>query len=309
LAARRSNLPLVCVATTPGGVRFPVRGLRAAATAPAVLILPAMGVPAVFYTPVLRALHATGLTVVAVDMQGQGESTPRVSRRSRFGYQCVVETDFSAVVQEISEALPEAPLVILGHSLGGQLALLHLAAGYGSACHKVRGVALVASGSSWYRGFTGARALRNLVRGQLYAITATIIGFWPGDRLGFGGRESRGVMRDWARQARSGKYMVTGGIDYERALGSLTLPVLAVDVENDDLAPPNAVDHLCSKIPNAVVTRCDYTTSAAGDKQLDHFRWVRHNCGLVPVLTAWIASVCMEGSERWETMTGGANSS
>lgn len=255
---------------------------------PVALVLPAMGAPARFYLPFVRALHREGLTVVTVDLRGQGEARPTVSRRTRFGYRALVEEDLPAVLAAVHRELPGAPVTLVGHSLGGQLALLYAA----TRPRDVDAVVLVASGSVWYRAFGGLRALRNLAAAQLIAALATVIGYWPGKRLGFGGTEASGVMRDWARQGRTGAYRPHGSaVDYERALAQLRLPLLAIGIPADPLAPPGSREHLLSKVPRCAVSRWEYTVRAAGGQHIDHFRWVRHNAALSSYLARWVHEV------------------
>ncbi|MFJ4869803.1 alpha/beta fold hydrolase [Streptomyces sp. NPDC088757] len=268
----------------PDGARLVVRvHARPEPTAPVVVVLPAMGTPARHYTPLARALHRRGATVVTTDPRGHGESTPVPARGVRFGYRELVEHDIGAVLDAVARAFPGAPRLILGHSLGGQLGLVHC----GLFRPRLDGVVLVASGSAWWRTL-GPSGARWLARSLLCTAGAELLGYWPGHRLGFGGRESVGLMRDWARQLRTGRYAARGAAaDYEEALRGVALPVLAVDVEHDDLAPARAVDHLCAKLPPARVERWTYRTADAGGRDLDHFRWIRHNTALVERIAAW----------------------
>ncbi|MEW1925914.1 alpha/beta fold hydrolase [Streptomyces sp. NPDC088360] len=286
-----AGLPLLVTAQLPDGARFPVRGLRAVDTspcpAPAVLILPAMGTPARYYRAFARQLHAQGLTALTVDMRGQGESTPRVTDADAadHGYRTIVEQDLVAIVDAIRAELgPEPPLYLLGHSMGGQLALVHASLGIGPG---VDGVALVASGSVWFRAYGPLRGPALLIGQLLAAATSTMLGRWPGAKLGFGGNQPKGVMRDWARQGRTGRYSSPGSPhDYEAALRTLGLPVLAVFVEGDTWAPAPALDHLVGKVPAARVTRLRYSTQEAGGP-LDHFAWTRAGGALAKKVAAW----------------------
>ncbi|MEU9294614.1 alpha/beta fold hydrolase [Streptomyces sp. NPDC048266] len=257
-------------------------------TAPVVVVLPAMGMSARNYVPLARALHRRGMTVVTTDLRGHGESRPAPARGVDFGYREIVEEDIGAVLRETLAAFPDAPVLLLGHSLGGQLGLIHC----GLREPRIAGVVLVASGSAWYRCFGPVAGPRRLLLSQVYALTAALIGYWPGERLGFAGRESARLIRDWSRQVRTGRYTVPGGtVDYEQALRRVTLPVLAVDVAHDDLAPPEAVDHLCAKMPHAALTRWHYGRGDAEGRPLDHFRWIRHHHGLIERITAWASQV------------------
>ncbi|MEU7579207.1 alpha/beta fold hydrolase [Streptomyces sp. NPDC041068] len=299
------ELPLLTTAELPDGARLPVRALRAPEPerflpsgsgpapgpppAPAVLILPAMGAPARFYRRFAHALHDEGLTVLTADLRGQGEATPHVTDPTAVdhGYRAIVEEDLPAVVAAIRAALgTEMPLYLLGHSMGGQLGLVHASLGVGPG---VDGVALVASGSVWYRAYGRLRAPFLLAGELLVAATATVLGRWPGTRLGFGGNQPKGVMRDWAHQGRTGRYAAKGSaLDYEAALAALDLPVLAVCVEGDTYAPASALDHLLSKVPRARLTRRRYTAQEAGAR-LDHFAWTRAGAALAKQVAAWAA--------------------
>ncbi|MCH0539686.1 alpha/beta fold hydrolase [Streptomyces sp. MUM 203J] len=285
---RRPPFPRLAEVTAPDGARLTVRAeARPEPEAPVVVVLPAMGTAARHYTPLVRALHGQGLSVVTTDLRGHGESVPVPARGVRFGYREIVEHDIGAVLDAVERAFPDAPRLLLGHSLGGQLGLVHCAV----FRPRVAGVALVAAGSAWYRTL-GSHGPRWLARSHLSVAGAGLLGYWPGARLGFGGRESARLMRDWARQMRTGRYAVPGAHhDYESALRSLDVPVLAVDVEHDPLAPPRAVDHLCGKLRSARVERWTYARGDAGGRELDHFRWIRHNRGLVARLGAWASGL------------------
>jgi predicted alpha/beta hydrolase len=286
-SAGPGRLPKLRDVTASGGARFVVRALRAPdPAAPVALLLPAMGTPARFYTPFARALHRAGHTVATADLRGQGEAVPLASRADRFGYR-TLEQDVGTVIAAVRAGFPRGPLVLVGHSLGGQLALLHAAL----RRPDLLGIALIASGSAWW-GCAGPLAgVRRLLVSQSYVAVATVLGHWPGDRLGFGGRQPVGVMQDWGREARTGRYVLTdAAVDYERALRTMSAPVLAVDVAGDTLTPPASVDHLCRKLVSAPVVRWRYTDEASGGT-LNHFRWVRYHGGLVPRIASWIGEL------------------
>ncbi|HEX6498454.1 MAG TPA: alpha/beta fold hydrolase [Micromonosporaceae bacterium] len=235
--------------------------------APVVAIWPAMGVPARYYRPFAADLRAAGCAVIVADLRGTGSSTPPPSRRCRYGYAELAD-DVGAVLDALKSRLDGRRVVLLGHSLGGQVCALYLALNPHAT---VDGLALVAVGLPYHRAYPRA-GLRVLLSTQAIAATSALLRVWPG--WGFGGRQARGVIRDWAYTARTGRFPRLDGVDAEAALGSVTTPVLAVSVQRDQYTPSATLDHLCAKLTAAPVTRERYTADEAG-APLDHFRWVR----------------------------------
>ncbi|MBM0238091.1 alpha/beta fold hydrolase [Micromonospora sp. ATA32] len=236
--------------------------------APAVVVWPAMGVRARYYRPFAGALRAAGLAVTVADLRGTGASTPAPSRASRYGY-AELAGDVGAVLETLKPRLDGRSRLLLGHSLGGQAALLHLALHGGDP---VDGLALIAVGLPYWRTYPGSRRYGVLPYTQGIAATASLLGVWPG--WGFGGRQARGVIRDWAYSARTGRFPDLDGVDTEAAVAAVRTPVLAVSVDDDQYTPHRTLDHLCGKLTAAPVTRERYTATEAG-APLDHFTWVR----------------------------------
>ncbi|MDA8193134.1 MAG: alpha/beta fold hydrolase [Thermaerobacter sp.] len=262
----------------PDGVRFEVAVWEAAIPgSPTLLMVPAMGAPVAYYRPFLQRLQQAGYTVVATDWRGHGRNYPRVSRQSRFGYAQLLE-DLHHVASWTHQRYPQAPVYLLGHSLGGQLSLLTLARHPNAA----DGAILVASGSVYFRAYR--HPLRTLLVTQMAALIAQVWGVWPGRRFGFGGTESRGVMRDWAYQARTGFYRPRHAtFNYEDGLRRVPHRILAISVQHDQLAPSTALEHLCHKLPAANITR----EEAAGES-LDHFSWVKNCQPVVAATIQWL---------------------
>jgi predicted alpha/beta hydrolase len=235
---------------------------------PAVVIWPAMGVPAGYYRRFALQLGASGLSVVVADLRGTGASTPVASRSSAYGY-AELAADVGAVQEALKARLDGRKVLLLGHSLGGQICTMHL------ATHQptdVAGLVLIASGLPYWRAYQGWHQPGILSFTQGLAATSALLRVWPG--WNFGGRQARGVIRDWAYIARYGRFPRLDGIDVDAELSTVRTPVLAISVDNDRYTPPSTMDHLCGKLSAAPVERVHYPRSEAG-APLDHFTWVR----------------------------------
>jgi len=253
------------------------------------LLWPAMGVPARYYRPFAAALSAAGLAVAVADLRGTGASTPPPGRASRYGLADLVD-DVDAVLTALKPRRAGRRTVLIGHSLGGQACALHLAArGTGTDLDAdVAGLALLAVGLPYWRSYPARRRSQILALTQSLAATSAVLGVWPG--WGFGGRQARGVIRDWAYTARAGRYPVMGGVDPEAALAGVTTPVLAVDMEGDQYTPAPTIDKLVAKMSSAPVTRSHYSAAEAG-APIDHFKWARNGAPLAARVAAWTQSL------------------
>jgi predicted alpha/beta hydrolase len=249
--------------------------------APVIVVLPGLGIPGGYYRLFAEALVARGFHAAIGDLRGQGDSKPKPSSSSRYGYQELVSVDFPAIFEVVREQFPAATPYLLGHSMGGQLGAMYAARIRG----RLGGLILVASGSPYHRGFGTTRGVPLYFGAAAMAITSNIAGFWPGDRIGVGGfgRQSRVLIDDWSRFARTGSIEPAGAdIDYEERMGRLTLPVLALTLEGDDLAPKGSMENLTAKLANA-----DITTEHI-DEPLGHNGWIRNPTAVADLVERWM---------------------
>ena len=248
--------------------------LFAAATAPApiVLIGPAMGVPARLYVPLAESLVRAGLHAVTMDLRGIGSSNRRASRDTDFGYADLVEKDWPAAVAAVRARFPTSPLWLFGHSLGGQLSALYAS----RQPETVAGLLLVACASIHYKTWPANGRWGLLAFTQFFALIASVLGYLPGKRLGFGGTEARTVIHDWARLGRRGVFQPGGSsFDYEAALKTLNTPVLGISLAGDIYAPRQGLAALLAKLSAAQPDHRHLDAQDLGGKRLDHFNWLK----------------------------------
>ena len=254
---------------------------------PVIICFSAMGVAGSYYRPLAEALATAGFPTFTTDYRGLGQSSVR-ARKQDFGYREIIEYDYHGVIQVITEEYPSNPKYFLGHSLGGQLGSLYLSR---YQTPSVKGLILVASCSVYYRGWPGVTAYVTLFGTQLAGLLGNLLGYFPGKTLGFGGTESKTVIGDWSRQARTGQYWTKGSnFNYEEALSGLELPVLAISIEGDQYAPVAATKNLYQKYhPAATVYHHTMTAKEADHPTLNHFNWARQPSGTVSLIENWLA--------------------
>ncbi|SUB10059.1 Predicted hydrolase of the alpha/beta-hydrolase fold [Nocardia brasiliensis] len=274
----------------PDGSTVPVRLLPASgahrhpvtpdAPRPVLVVVPGLGVPGEYYDGFALGLSRRGFDVAIGELRGNGASTPKPSAASTYGYHELVSVDFPAIFQVVRDRFPASTPYLLGHSMGGQLAVLYAARIRG----RLGGLILIASGTPYHRGYRGLSGPGMLVGTAAVSLTANLAGFWPGDRISMGfGRQSKVLISDWARLARTGRFVPVGAdIDYEERIARLKLPVLSITMTGDELTPPGSAEHLLAKLPKAEVT------TWRAPEPLGHNGWIRDYTGTVDQIEKWL---------------------
>lgn len=252
---------------------------RAADAGPVLVLLPAMGVSAGYYEQLVDQLTALGLPVAQVRFEPTG--TDLGSAIS--DYAEAIETRIPAAIDRATQLDDRQRPVVVGHSLGGQLGLI--AAGVHSPQTRL---VLLASGTAHYAAFAGVRRGVYLTGGTGIGMFAKIFGSWPGDFFRFGGRQPAGVVQDWSRNVRTGRYTSSGGaVAYDDAIADFNGEVLAITVRHDVLAPEGATRALLSQAPRASVVWKRYESQRGKLRPGAHFTCVRDAPGVAPMIASW----------------------
>jgi len=236
----------------------------------ALLWLPALGVAARHYEAFADALAAEGIAVLLHEWRGNGSSSLRPSRDCDWGYRQILALDLPASQQALRDIAGNAPLLIGGHSLGGQLACCHA----GQQPAAFARLWLVASGTPWWRSFPAPLRYALPLVYRFLPWLARRHGTLPGRRVGFGGTEARGLIADWARVGLSHRYAASGwNVDLEAGMARVQAPVDALAMAHDWMAPATSTQALTAK--TAGPCRLETLDAAALGTRADHFSWMK----------------------------------
>lgn len=230
--------------------------------APVVLISPAMGIGSRYYRPLVEAFSAIGWHATALTRRGFEDKEGAASRRRDWSYQDEID-DIAAAVSLARVTHPGRPVLLLGHSLGGQLA-----AGYALSGGQVDGLITVGGAVPHFRHFAYRSLPLAFMAAVMVPVLTTAFGYLP--KPAFGGPGARTLMREWASMVLTGRppFLVAAPI---------STPSLVVSLEDDTLAPYRAIEAFVADLfrPGAV-TRWHYTHAEAPDgASNDHIAWVR----------------------------------
>jgi len=235
-----------------------------------------------------HAVALAGFRAIAFDFRGHGESTlPRSARE--WGYDDLVRFDLPAVVGCARARAEDAPVLVLGHSLGGHTAL----AAQGTGQLGADGIVAVAA-SPWLREVERSRVrwAAKVALARTMRKTADRLGAVPARRLRVGSDDaSRRCIADIVRVPLDDEWRSADHRDdYRVALTHVTVPICSVASVGDRLVctPENAELFVrpCRGPKEMIrVTRGDdggpapghmalVTTSAAHRRLLDAVEWV-----------------------------------
>lgn len=264
-----------------GRCHCPITVYHAETAAPVILVLPALGVAARKYEALAGQLVERGFNVLVADWPGQGESRPRPSRRFDYGYRQLVEDFVPNLRDAAARHFPDSAQVLLGHSLGGQVATLYAAARPDSGVTVVG----VACGNIHYRHWTGLRRLMTPSVAVLFNLLTAVLGYLPGKRIGFGGHEARSLMRDWGRVAWTGRFDHLGLHFVAPAESAIVSHYIAI--EGDTFAPPASTRGLAEMIQ--ALPTVELLPSPRPPSENPHSAWLKAPATVADSLAGWLA--------------------
>lgn len=266
-----------------GMFRCPVTFYPVAGATRTIIVLPALGVVARKYVGLAQLLAKAGNNVLVADWPGQGESQPRPSWRFDYGYRQLVDEFLPKLLRLADEQFPGTTPVLLGHSLGGHIATLYVAANPQGTVRMVG----VACGNIHYRNWRGLRALMTPTVAVTFNVLTSVLGYLPGRRIGFGGHEARQLMRDWGRVAFSGHY---------NHLGLALTPAksnaassLFIQIEGDKFAPPASTLALAKLVQDE--PQIDLLPSPRPARENAHSAWLRAPQSVADHVNRWLLTV------------------
>ena len=199
-----------------------------------VVIGGAMGVPQAFYAPYASWLAGQGFRVWTFDYRGHGASLQHVPGHRLRHFEADLHdwvSDYEAVIAYARAAAPPVPLLLVGHSLGGQLP------GLFEHPERVDGLLAIASGSGYWR--ENAIALKRSVLFFWHVavpVATRLCGYFPGRRLGMVGDLPRGVILQWRRWCMHPRYSAGAeGPEFAQRYARVRFPIQSWSFGDDEM--------------------------------------------------------------------------
>lgn len=239
----------------------------------AVLIAPATGVPRGYYAAFAAYLASRGMATLTFDYRGIGGSKPASLR----GFDATMADwgtkDLAGALRALRERFPSTPRLLVGHSVGGQIA------GLTPESDALDAMLFVSSQSGWWRNWSLRHQPSMVVMWHLLLPLATrIAGYTPMKRFGAGEDLPAGVGLEWARWARHPRYLMGwhGTRPDLRYARFADRPIRAYLIGDDAFyAPPRAVAQLLSFYGKGAESIRRVEPRELGVKAIGHFGFFR----------------------------------
>ena len=240
--------------------------LYAAESPTVVIIASATGVKQQFYQKFAEFLSGNGITVITFDYYGIGASLRKPIKKISVTAAEWGSNDLEAVIQWACNSYFGSNIIVLGHSIGGQLI------GLAPSASRLKRIVLVAAQSGYWKYWRGARRYQMWANWNLlFPLLTRVAGYMPSKK--FSGMENLpgGMAIQWSKWCRSRDYLFADVPPHQLYYEKVTAPIVSISIENDPFAPKAAVDWLTEKYKSQLFKLLHLHPDQYGVGEIGHF--------------------------------------
>jgi len=230
------------------------------------VISAAMATPRRLYEVYARYLSRVGHFVVTYDYRGIGDSRPESLKGFQARMRDWAEHDMTGVIAWAHAQNSSRPLLLIGHSFGGQ------AAGLLENTADVRAMITVSSQSGYWGLHPGNEKYRVWFFAHIgFWLLSSIYGYLPWSRFVRGEDIPKQAALEWARWSRSRDYLCGDRtLESRRNFPHFTAPILAYSFSDDIWGSKRSVDAMMSYYTGASLERRHVKPEDIGIDKIGH---------------------------------------
>lgn len=240
-----------------------------------IILLAALGISMQKYARLIDALFDKKLNVIVADYPHCGRNTPLVSAKIDYGYADLVN-QFIPALEQICVKLTGQQPILIGHSLGGHLAMLY------AQTHCIKVIA-IATGNIGLKYWDNRGKFNILKAVSIINLMILKDGYFAGYKIGFGNRETKSLMRDWCKVVFSGHYQHV--LAHQHILKN---DALFINFKGDNFAPLSSTLGLSQYFLNPQLASLDLSQQLKGNQ---HSVWTKQPNEVVNLINKWVNSV------------------
>lgn len=235
-----------------------------------ILIASATGVKKEYYQKFAEFLCQENFNVYTFDYTGIGDSRQGSIKKNKASASSWAQNDLDAAIKLVKGTHIDTKLILMGHSIGGQLIGLDPSSKLADA------IILVAAQTGYWRFWNGFNKIKMYTTWYFLIPTLTaVFGYFPGKRLGLSEDLPKNMALEWRKWCCSKNYLFDHHPHAKQKYESIHCPIISFSAEDDDFAPRTTVDWLTGKYSKAAVQRKHLIPSELGVKNIGHFGFFR----------------------------------
>ncbi len=235
-----------------------------------VLIASATGVKKEYYQKFAEFLSGENFNVYTFDYAGIGGSRQGSIKKNKASASSWAQNDLDAAIKHVKGIHSDTKLILMGHSIGGQLI------GLAPSSQLADAIILVAAQTGYWRFWKGFNKIKMYATWHfLIPLLTKLFGYFPGKKLGLSEDLPKNMALEWRKWCRSTNYLFDHHAHAIQKYESIHCPIISFSAEDDDFAPRTTVDWLTEKYSKAAVQRKHLIPSELGVKNIGHFGFFR----------------------------------
>ncbi|MFZ6011023.1 MAG: alpha/beta fold hydrolase [Bacteroidota bacterium] len=236
-----------------------------------VLINSATGVKQRYYEDFAHYLANQGFYVYTYDYRGIGASKPKRLRGFNVSMADWALLDYQTMLKNVFQSHPRSKVIVLGHSVGGQLI------GFSPLSAKADAFVTVGAQTPYWKNFDG-RATRLKLRLLWYIlipVLTKLVGYFPASKLKLFEDLPREAALQWARWAKTKSYVFNDLPELRQNFSTLNRSALMLSFSDDRFAPQKAVLDLMQFYSNVKWEHWHLQPEDVLQREVGHFGFFR----------------------------------
>ncbi|WP_081658840.1 alpha/beta hydrolase family protein [Terrimonas ferruginea] len=230
------------------------------------IIVSAAGVVQSFYKKIAEFFRHNNISSITFDYTGIGQSLHVNIEAESCSLTSWGSRDLEAVINHTITTFPNHKIILLGHSIGGQLI------GLAPSSYMADKIILVAVQSGYWRFWKGFAKIKMWVNWHLLVPALTKgFGYLPSKKISRLENLPGNVAQEWAKWCRNRNYLFSCFAHNNLYFDKLKCNITSISMDDDFFAPPKSVEWLTAQFTNAGIKRLRFSPGNFNALKIGHF--------------------------------------
>lgn len=231
-----------------------------------IIIVSAAGVLQTFYKRIAGFFQDNSISAITFDYTGIGKSLHGNIKKENSNLVNWGNRDLEAVIKYTIETFPGHKIILLGHSIGGQLI------GLAPSSYMADKIILIAAQSGYWKFWKGISRIRMYVNWYLLVTVLTkLFGYLPSKKFSRMENLPKNVAEEWARWCRSSDYLFSSPACNHVYFDRIKCKLTSISIADDFFAPKKSVEWLTAKFEKADIKRLHFSPENFNTLRIGHF--------------------------------------